>query len=230
MSRLTVKSSARQPRSLHSTDSATLIASAPTLLSPGSATPARQVPTLAQRLLSPTPSTPLPPILLRQSEGEPIPEIEVLNSQIYHFLALALRAFVLPWWSKISGKDKDFLPQITAVVRHIVADIYSRVLGDETFQPADLVGLLTVHIPHLIQQHYADYRHAERIVGTSCAGVSPNSSLPFVFHRLQAHVALSPSLTSDPRTSSNETPGPVTSETPMAPFIDPTYLRVSIDA
>ncbi|KAG8912994.1 hypothetical protein FRC01_004804, partial [Tulasnella sp. 417] len=79
-------------------------------------------PTLAHRLLSPSSATPLFPLTT--------PDRAVLNDQIYKFLALALRAFVLTWWSKLSSRDKEFLPQITKVVQHVVTEVRARVEGD----------------------------------------------------------------------------------------------------
>ncbi|KAG9048229.1 hypothetical protein FS837_000428 [Tulasnella sp. UAMH 9824] len=133
-------------------------------------------PTLAHRLLSPSSATPLFPLTT--------PDRAVLNDQIYKFLALALRAFVLTWWSKLSPRDKEFLPQITKVVQHVVKEVRDRVEGEGEDR---LIGMILAGIPALVQQHYTDFRSAKSKIGTSYAS---SGYMAGVFHRLQPHIAV----------------------------------------
>lgn len=156
-------------------------------------------PTLAQRLLSPASASPLFPLAT--------PDHVQLNDQVYRFLALALRAFVLTWWSKLSPKDKEFLPQITKVVQHVVKNVQER-LDEEK-----LTEMLLVDIPVLVQRHYTDYRSAAAKVGTSYGA---STDLPRTFHRLQPHIAVQ---VEDTQGASLGAEG----------LLDPIYLGAAVD-
>jgi hypothetical protein len=136
---------------------------------------------LSRRLLFPQlpPSSDLPPLLASPSIP---PE---LTSELYDFIALALRAFVNPWWSKITRYDKEFLPEVTRILIFFIRALEARILA------TDLSPLVFRDIPILITQHYRDFRTAESKLGTSYAtgGASP---LPHLFHHLQPHMALCP--------------------------------------
>lgn len=140
---------------------------------------------LGKRLLFPysTNSEPLPPIL----ETTEVPGIQLLNEEIYDFIALAVRGFVLPWWSKISARDKEFPQEITRIITRIIKALEARALV------ADIPELLAASLPTLIRQHYADYRHAMEKQQTSYStGLQNNAdSLPHIFHALQPHMAVS---------------------------------------
>jgi len=164
---------------------------------PASSTPVN----LAQRLLSSTPNTPLPPII----EPSTTPEVNALNEQIYYLLALSLRTFVIPWWSKISPRDKTFLPQITIILRAVIQDVHRRTLR------SDMTSLLTAQLPNLIRQHVSDYKNAHSKLGTSYA-TTPPATIEEIFHRLQPHIAIS-----------QQTPDE------MTPGLDPVYMRTAVD-
>ena len=134
---------------------------------------------LAKRLLFPQlPSASEIPSLISSDDPD-------LNTELYDFLALALRGFVLPWWSKLSKHDKEFLPEITRIVAIVLRSLEARLAL------ADLPTLFFKEIPAIVTQHYKDYRNAAAKVGTSYAtgGASP---LPHIFHQLQPHMAVSP--------------------------------------
>jgi PXA domain len=135
---------------------------------------------IANRLLFP--SLPhdavTPPLLL-----SPAASTE-LNAELYDFIAIALRAYVVPWWSKISRYDKEFLPQFTRVLTTVVRVLEARVLA------ADLPFLLLHRVPILVSQHYSDYRSATAKLSTSYASGGA-ASLPQLFHQLQLHMAVS---------------------------------------
>ncbi|TFL06438.1 PXA domain-containing protein [Pterulicium gracile] len=135
--------------------------------------------TLAQRLLFHPSSTPSPPALLASTAN---PE---LNGELYDFIALALRAYVNPWWTKITRHDKQFLPHITVILTHVFRQLEPR-LAD-----ADLPLLLFNDLPILLTQHFRDYRNAAAKVSTSYANGGA-IQLPSLFHQLQPHMAVTP--------------------------------------
>ncbi|KAG6866786.1 hypothetical protein C0991_008722 [Blastosporella zonata] len=108
-----------------------------------------------------------------------------LNGELYDVVALSLRAFVLPWWSKISRYDKQLLPEISRVLTAVVHALDARI-NDSNITP-----LILVHAPAIITQHYHDYRNAHRKLHTSYAAGGA-ASMPQLFHQLQPHMAISP--------------------------------------
>jgi len=136
--------------------------------------------TLAKRLLFPHlgPDAEVPPLL--SSPNLP-PE---LNTEIYDFIALALRAFVNPWWTKTSRYDKEFLVQINQLVTQVVRSLETRL------SKTDLSPLIFRDLPTLITQHYEDYRLAGSKLNTSYS-IGGAASLPQLFHQFQPHMAVS---------------------------------------
>ena len=136
--------------------------------------------TLAKRLLFPQlgPSAEVPPLL--NSPNLP----SELNAEIYDFIALALRAFVNPWWTKISRYDKEFLVQINQVLTQVVRSLETRLSN------TDLSPLVFRDFPTLIAQHYEDYRLASSKLNTSYS-IGGAASLPQLFHQFQPHMAIS---------------------------------------
>uniref|UniRef100_A0A0W0FY59 PXA domain-containing protein n=1 Tax=Moniliophthora roreri TaxID=221103 RepID=A0A0W0FY59_MONRR len=141
---------------------------------------------LANRLLFPTHNTSssLPPLVNSQIPPE-------LTAELYDFIALALRAFVNPWWSKITRYDKEFLPQISIILTHVARALEQRILA------ADLPPLIFRDIPVIVTQHYHDYRNAAAKISSSYASGGA-LSLPQLFHQLQPHTAVSPDGNIDP--------------------------------
>lgn len=135
---------------------------------------------ISRRLLFPSlpHHSPLPPLLL-----SPLASPD-LNSELYDFIALALRAFVVPWWSKISRYDKDFLPQITRVLTTVIRVLETRILA------ADIPLILLRHVPAILTQHYRDYHNVTAKLSTSYA-TGGAASLPHLFHQAQPHMAIS---------------------------------------
>lgn len=135
---------------------------------------------LSKRLLFPTllASSSLPPILTSDVAPE-------LTNDLYTFIALALRAFVNPWWTKITRYDKEFLPEINRIICIVVRAIETRLIN------TDMAPLVFHDLPVLVTQHYHDIRNASAKLSTSYAP-GGSSSLSHLFHQLQPHMALSP--------------------------------------
>ena len=137
--------------------------------------------TLARRLLFPNlpPDADLPPIFASQAAS---PD---LNAEVYDFVAIALRAYVNPWWTKITRYDKEFLPQITRVLTAVARALESRLTA------TDLSPLVFRDIPTLLTQHTVDYRNARSKLNSSYAAAGA-ATLPHLFHQMQPHMAVSP--------------------------------------
>ncbi|KAH9049470.1 PXA domain-containing protein [Lactarius hengduanensis] len=135
---------------------------------------------LTKRLLFPhlDPSSPLPPLLQTSSVYPP------LDAELYDLIALALRAYINPWWTRISRYDKQLLVEITRTLSSVFRALEARVLA------ADLSPLVYHRLPVLLTQHCVDYRTASRKLGSSYAAAG-SASLPMLFHGQQQHVGVS---------------------------------------
>jgi hypothetical protein len=130
---------------------------------------------LEHRLLFPSlpPSSPLPPLLSSQD----------ISNELYHLIALSLRAFVNPWWTKITRYDKEFLPEINRLLTIVIRALEARLVV------SDLSPLILHDIPLLITQHYRDIRDASSKLSSSYA-YGGSASLPILFHQSQPHMAI----------------------------------------
>lgn len=148
--------------------------------------PAKPV-TLAKRLLFPSlpADTDLPPLLVSPAAS---PE---LNVELYDFVALALRAYVNPWWTKITRYDKEFLPEINRILTVVFRALEARLVA------TDLSPLVFRDLPTLLTQHWTDYRNAQAKLHTSYASGGA-ASLPQLFHQMQPHMAVSAEGVIDP--------------------------------
>ncbi|EIM83390.1 uncharacterized protein STEHIDRAFT_101584 [Stereum hirsutum FP-91666 SS1] len=124
------------------------------------------------------PNAPIPPIF--QYPGLP----PALNTELYDFLALALRAFINPWWTKITRYDKEFLVQVTSIVTVVFRNLESRSLA------ADLSPLVFRDLPSILTQHWVDYRTAKQKLNTSYS-LAGSSSFHALFHAQQQHIGVS---------------------------------------
>ena len=141
--------------------------------------PAPKPVSLPRRLLFPTlpADADLPPLLVSPAAAP------VLNAELYEFIALALRAYVNPWWTKLTRYDKEFLPEITRILISVVRTLETRLIA------TDLSPLVFRDLPTLLVQHYTDFRNAKAKLHTSYA-TGGAASLPQLFHHLQPHMAI----------------------------------------
>lgn len=155
---------------------------APSVLSSSSklTAPGNSTLSLTRRILFPhlPPSSPPPP-LLQTSASCP-----ALDAELYDLIALALRAYINPWWTKITRYDKQLLLELTRILTSVLRTMEARALA------ADLSPLLYLDLPTLLAQHCADYRVAARKLGSSYAAAG-SASLPVLFHGQQQHVGVS---------------------------------------
>lgn len=108
-----------------------------------------------------------------------------LDAELYYFIALSLRAFVNPWWTKITRYDKEFLPEINRIIVVVIRSLEARLTT------TDLSPLVFHDFPSLITQHYIDIRNASAKLSTSYAA-GGSATFPQLFHQLQPHMALDP--------------------------------------
>lgn len=148
-----------------------------------------------------------------------------LDVQLYNLLALIIRGFINPWFSKIS-RDRAFPLEILRVASHVFRQLEARLSeGPETSQShrIDKVKLVCETFPKVFERHVRDMRRARSMSGSAyAAGASINhldGTTPFeaLFHSLQPHVAISATSTS-------------ASLEKLPPYIDADYLRAAIDA
>ena len=107
----------------------------------------------------------------------------LFDHDLYHLIALALRAFVNPWWSKITRYDKEFVQQINSILAVVIKALNARISN------TDLSPLVFNDAPSLITQHYRDIRNASSKLSTSYAA-GGSATLPQLFHQLQPHMAI----------------------------------------
>jgi hypothetical protein len=135
---------------------------------------------LARRLLLPPHSSDdLPPLLARSPQAHP-----ELTAELYDFIALALRAYVNPWWTKLTRYDKEFLPHINRIIIHVIRVLEVRI------QNTQLESLAFHDLPTLLTQHYVDFRNAQSKLATSYA-TGGAASLSQLFAQNQPHMAVS---------------------------------------
>lgn len=147
----------------------------------------QQPQSLARRLLLlPHSSDDLPPLLPLSADANP-----ELTAELYDFIAMALRAFVNPWWTKLTRYDKEFLPHINRILVHVFHILEERVHN------AQLEPLVFHDLPTLITQHYVDFRNSQAKLSTSYA-TGGAATLPHLFSQSQPHMAISPDGTIDP--------------------------------
>jgi len=123
-------------------------------------------------------SEPTPP-LLHSSSTYP-----ALDAELYDLIALALRAYVNPWWTKITRYDKQLLVELMRILSSALHTLEAKALA------ADLSTLAYHDLPTLLAQHCADYCIAPRKLGSSYAATG-SASLPMLFHGQQQHVGVS---------------------------------------
>ncbi|EKC98830.1 hypothetical protein A1Q2_06877 [Trichosporon asahii var. asahii CBS 8904] len=106
----------------------------------------------------------------------PTPELVALHDKLYHFLALILRAYVLQWYSKISPRDTQPLPEINNALVPILRPLLD-------VHREELVDLLLLHAPALLTLHLQTLRQAQAAVplpATSYISTATPNAVPTV--------------------------------------------------
>ena len=90
---------------------------------------------------------------------------------MYHLIALALRAYVLSWYTRISPRDRTLLPVLHA---NIVAPILSPILQGIQDDPSRLADLILLDLPTVLKLHLQTLRHARTAIELQIPG-APNN-------------------------------------------------------
>lgn len=135
---------------------------------------------LARRLLLPPHSSEdLPPLLKLSPNAHP-----ELASELYDFIAIALRAYINPWWTKLTRYDKEFLPHTNRIITHVIHALEERVHNVQH------EALVFHDLPTIVTQHFVDFRNAQSKLSSSYASGGANS-LSQLFAHIQPHMAIS---------------------------------------
>ncbi|TFY58638.1 hypothetical protein EVG20_g8074, partial [Dentipellis fragilis] len=130
-------------------------------------------------LSSSSPRRPHPPLL---ASPDVLP---ALNAELYDFIALSLRAFVNPWWTKITRYDKEFLSEITRILTTVIRVLELRISS------TDFTPLVCRDLPTLLTDHCIDHRAAQQNIDSSYA-LGGSCSLATLFHARQQHIGVTP--------------------------------------
>lgn len=76
------------------------------------------------------------------------------SRRIYHLLALALRAYVLSWYPRLSPRDRTLLPTLTA---DVLVPILSPILTRIRSEPERLCRLILLDLPVILGLHLEMY-------------------------------------------------------------------------
>ncbi|GAA5942830.1 hypothetical protein JCM3775_001515 [Rhodotorula graminis] len=160
---------------------------------------------LHQRILFPPSSTARPPRILHS------PAHSTLDPVILDLIALALRAYVTPWYNGGISRDPDkaFLQAVTAVLVQVIQALEVRLAT------VDWAELVARDVPELVAAHYRDWDLATERAGS---GSAHNLSPEELFHNLEPHIAIS--LSTAPHGSSSRA---------SVPHVDKVYLRTLVD-
>ncbi|RXK39687.1 hypothetical protein M231_03042 [Tremella mesenterica] len=139
----------------------------------------------------------VPPFL----DGDTL-EIVLLNERIHHLIALALRYYVLSWYSRLSPRDRTLLPIINS---QIIRPILQPILTSIQSNPSNITILLLLDLPNIISIHLRTFRQSlearnvlSPLPGIKTLGEAYHSRLPLL------SVCLIPSNTPSPPTTSNQ--------------------------
>lgn len=127
---------------------------------------------LARRLLFPSlsPNSPLPPFLDYDQFATTYDDTTktALDAELYTLLALALRAHIAPWWTRLTRYDRDFIPYVGTLIAHVLRELVARA------QRVNMADVLCCALPAVLEQHAIDVRaaraRAERVPGESLVG------------------------------------------------------------
>lgn len=109
-----------------------------------------------------------------------------ISRELHELTTFALRAYLLPSWSRVTPYDRDLLPSIARVLAHVLNALQVRLRN------ADLDTLVLQTIPALVAQHVTDYRLSQPRRPTSLSLSGPLATPCEAFHQLQPHIALDP--------------------------------------
>ncbi|KAI9796928.1 MAG: hypothetical protein M1833_005874 [Piccolia ochrophora] len=111
----------------------------------------------------------------------PLTSSNEVDLQLYAFVAIIIREFVAPWYSKITS-DHDFVDEVVQIIAHCTRALEQRL------RSVDLEELLLDEIPLLLETHINTYRTSHQHVHLAPTASDPRT----IYHTIHAHPALSP--------------------------------------
>jgi hypothetical protein len=96
---------------------------------------------------------------------------------LYHLIALALRAYVLSWYTRISPRDRALLPSINnTILTPLLQPILTSIYDDSS----TLLDLILLDLPTVIDLHIKTYREAvhNTALGYGSLGDAYHARLP----------------------------------------------------
>lgn len=112
------------------------------------------------------------------------PAVPDLAPELYDLIALALRAHVSPWYSRISRYDRDLLAHLSTLLTTVIRALHAR----SAAALPDIPPLVFIDLPVILAQHYRDFRAARLKLGSAYAD-GGGASLRSLFARVQPHIA-----------------------------------------
>lgn len=77
--------------------------------------------------------------------------------RLYHLIALALRAYVLSWYTRISPRDRALLPSINSTV---ITPLLRPILTSIYHDSSSILNLILLDLPTILHLHITNYRQA----------------------------------------------------------------------
>ncbi|OWZ63329.1 hypothetical protein AYX14_01724 [Cryptococcus neoformans] len=112
---------------------------------------------------------PLPQLIIGDA-----PEVDLLNERIYNLIALALRGYILSWYTRFS-KDRTLLPSIHSTVIH---PIFSPILTRVYDNPERIVKWILRDLLCSVEIHVKVYWEAKAALGGGTLGDRYHARLP----------------------------------------------------
>ncbi|KAK5303582.1 hypothetical protein LTR99_005344 [Exophiala xenobiotica] len=116
----------------------------------------------------------------------PLTSSNEVDVQLYAIVAIVIKDFVNSWYSKITP-DRTFVDEVIQIIAHCTRALEQRL------RQIDITELLLDEVPALIERHINAYRTATTAPATVQYGESPRR----IYHSLNPHPALDPSLAAE---------------------------------
>ncbi|KAK4685031.1 hypothetical protein P7C73_g5129, partial [Tremellales sp. Uapishka_1] len=106
-------------------------------------------------------------------------QVDEIDARLHHLIALALRAYILSWYTAFSPRDKTFLPHVQ---RNVISPLLSPILNDLYADPSRILHLVLLDLPTILRLHIRTYweaRASSSLRGTEL-GAAYHARLPLL--------------------------------------------------
>ncbi|KIV88110.1 hypothetical protein PV10_09036 [Exophiala mesophila] len=118
----------------------------------------------------------------------PLTSSNDIDVQLYAIVAIIIKDFVNSWYTRITP-DRVFVDEVVQIIAHCSRAVEQRIRG------IDMSELILDELPSVVERHVIAYRTASATSAALQYGDSPRR----VYHALNPHPALDPSLPEDDR-------------------------------